>query len=405
MPIRTLPLSQISSETLREMQEREIPEGRTLDYKLECGLDSRSTLTHAGKLAFLADVTAMANAAGGTILYGAREGEGERRGRIVHLPGMEIDPDGLALSLAQVLRDSVAERLDGVEMHAIRVADGRYCLIVRVQASSLAPHMITARTHGPRFYVRGTVNNEPMDVRQIKEVAVRTQSAVERTRAILIDRQVYLARRLDRTPPHPDGQRWDAISVHLLPLDGGRGPDLTDHALLRHMQELAPAGSTEGSGFRRHIDLDGVANEGIRHDGLATRWTMLLRGGGAELVTFDRSFGEPQRRLDGQDVERQFTNALAQLRTLVTAGLLTLPALLSFRMDNVAGLPLIPTNARIPTSGVFDRPSIIIEPEVITAWEDIAPAATTMLNVLWQAAGFERSPYSSVEAAARANLI
>jgi hypothetical protein len=380
------------------MQAREIAEDRTLDYKRELGLESAVTLSRAGRLAFLIDVTAMANAEGGSILYGADEGEGLARGRICSLPGMAVEPDGIRLTLAQLLRDLVDERLDGVESHAVSVSEGRYCLVVRVPASPLAPHMVNLRTEGPRFYSRGTVNNEPMDTRQIKEVALRAQTAIDRARARLLEREQPLARIIERRPLQSDGQRMDALSIHLLPLTSGRPPDLSRQALLDYMSRLVPWDDTsEGSGHRRRISLDGVASETMRHDDMSFRWTLLLRGGGVEFVALDRSFGDEPIQFDGQGIEREVVNALSQARTLLADGFVSLPAMLALRMDHVRGRQLVPTGIRYRGSaGTFEQSPLVIEPEVVARWEDLPISLSSMLNVLWQSAGFDRSPYNTV---------
>jgi hypothetical protein len=84
MPIRTPPLREATEQTLREMIERELREEQTLDFKQELALHD------SGKLDLIQDVTAMANATGGAILYGAVAGEGDDRGQIVGLKGMRV---------------------------------------------------------------------------------------------------------------------------------------------------------------------------------------------------------------------------------------------------------------------------------------------------------------------------
>jgi hypothetical protein len=83
MPIRSIPFDQITADHARDLIERKIREGPTLDFKQQLKLDD------SGKLDLLGDVTAMANAVGGTIIYGAVEGEGEDRGLIVDVNGVE----------------------------------------------------------------------------------------------------------------------------------------------------------------------------------------------------------------------------------------------------------------------------------------------------------------------------
>jgi predicted HTH transcriptional regulator len=77
MPIRTTPWDDISISDVQDLIARRVREDRTLEFKEEFPFND------SGKLNFLQDVTAMANAEGGTLIYGAHEGSGDDKGLIV----------------------------------------------------------------------------------------------------------------------------------------------------------------------------------------------------------------------------------------------------------------------------------------------------------------------------------
>ncbi len=114
MPIRSVPFNEITVDLIRTMVDRRIAEDRTLDFKLTFAIDGESD-----QLDFLKDVTAMANASGGTILYGAAEGDGDDRGILMGLTGIRLAKDAMELTVSNLLRDGVDERISGVQHRAI----------------------------------------------------------------------------------------------------------------------------------------------------------------------------------------------------------------------------------------------------------------------------------------------
>jgi hypothetical protein len=241
MPIRTLPLAAITLEHVEDMIRRGVREDHTLDFKQEI------RLSDSGKLDVLGDITAMANASGGTILYGAVEGDDDAtKGVIVGLAPMQMAVDRLMLDLEHLLRDNVRERLPGVEFRAIP-AGGDHIFVIRVAPSALAPHMVTLRSSRDRFFLRGAVSSQPMDARQIREVALRSATAFERAQECIPKCCSAVAveakgrdRRLARTAAEVGPE---SMVLHLLPLlPPAGGLDLSGRALLTRWSALSAFG-------------------------------------------------------------------------------------------------------------------------------------------------------------------
>src|SRR5689334_4462699 len=135
MPIRTKPFDKIEAADIDALLARGAREDRTIDFKLILKLDTRDDYGE-----FLKDVTAFANAAGGTLLYGVREGQDQQEGVIVDLPGVDLKPDEVQRQIDMILRDGTDQRLVGVMHRAVPRDDGRFYYVVRVPPSPLAPH-------------------------------------------------------------------------------------------------------------------------------------------------------------------------------------------------------------------------------------------------------------------------
>jgi hypothetical protein len=252
--------------------ERQVREDRTLDYKGELRLDD------SGKLDLLQDVVAMANASGGTIVYGAVEGTDEDRGRIAEIRPMSLAPDQLELQISNLLRDNVDERIANIEHRAIEFGKG-YLYVIRIPASPRAPHMVTLPSRRPRFYMRATTSNDPMNAQQIREVAMRSETAYDRVRE-QITKRVEEVERLVRSRP---GANREFLVLHFLPLFPPRGGvDLSSRDLYRRWYSVKPFGC-EGSHVTVRMSLDGIAAESSVPDELYSS-TVLLREGGLEFT-------------------------------------------------------------------------------------------------------------------------
>jgi predicted HTH transcriptional regulator len=91
------PYAEITAETIAAMQVAQTTEGRNLDYKQDLPRPkARREEGEDGRDDFLIDATAMANSAGGVLIYGIeeeRDGDGKKTGR----PGKVLGLDDAAI--------------------------------------------------------------------------------------------------------------------------------------------------------------------------------------------------------------------------------------------------------------------------------------------------------------------
>lgn len=160
---------------LRAFLERRAAEGHYLDYKVALSGDSE----RQQRRELLKDVTGFANALGGHIIIGAKEPQ-ESQSIDEQLAGVP-DGDSMAQALENVVRDSTQPRIPGFFIHPVKLASGKWALVVHVPASATRPHMVDFAGHRT-FYVRRRSSTEPMTVTEIRESILSAATAEGKSR-------------------------------------------------------------------------------------------------------------------------------------------------------------------------------------------------------------------------------
>lgn len=297
---------------VRALVEAEVSEDRTLDYK-------RALPDRTARRDLLGDVVAFANAAGGHLLYGVTEGDGETEGIAVDVPGVEVASlDAEIRRLTDLIRDGTDPPVPNVDIAAVPLVGGRYVIVIEVPQSFARPHMISLAGSNP-FYLRRPRSSTPMTIDEIRAAFNLAGSIVERIRAFrrerleMIERGEGSFRVLDDVPRHV---------LHVLPL-GMFDPSHVQVTLtLDSARSKLPilGRETDYDGVR--FNFDGIAHYSPKR-GPTTGYTQLFRSGAIEAVTAD--FATP---LNGEAV--RVKTRLAEgfvirglqryLGTLVTAG-------------------------------------------------------------------------------------
>lgn len=169
------PIETIDESKLLALIENQAAERRDLEYKRD--LPARGD---DGTKEFLADVTSLANAQGGDLIFGMDEHESVAS----ELVGVEADnPDDVILRLENSIRDNVAPRLIGVRTEWIPLANGKGAVVMRVPGSLNAPHQVTFKTTR-RFYTRGSKGKFEMDVHDLRQAFTQSEQLPQRFRQL-----------------------------------------------------------------------------------------------------------------------------------------------------------------------------------------------------------------------------
>lgn len=142
-----------------------VQESLTLDYKASAALsrDERK------KTELSKDVSALANSAGGTLLYGVVEQN--------HFPTRVDeghDPTEISKEwLEQIINSKIQRRIDGIRINPIQLPEtGRVIYAVHIPQSLRAPHMASDHV----YYKRFNFHSVPMEEYEVRDVARRGES-------------------------------------------------------------------------------------------------------------------------------------------------------------------------------------------------------------------------------------
>lgn len=147
--------------SLNALIQNVVKESLTLDYKAAAAVTPK---TDGIKNEISKDVSAFANSAGGTIVYGMTE--------VGHQPtAIEgIDPTHVSREwLDQVIASRIQRRIDDVRINQVGLADGKVVYVVVIPQSQRAPHM--ASDH--RFYKRFEFHSVAMEEYEVRDISNR----------------------------------------------------------------------------------------------------------------------------------------------------------------------------------------------------------------------------------------
>ncbi len=128
------------------------------------------------------DISAMANAAGGDIVVGIKEGVGDKKGLADQVVGID---DGDLETIQQQIASACQTTIEPpmvVTMQPVPVDVGKSVLIIRVGRSYRKPHGVKNPKGGYSFYKRNNLMSAPMDISQIREEFISSEEVPKRLR-------------------------------------------------------------------------------------------------------------------------------------------------------------------------------------------------------------------------------
>lgn len=142
-----------------------VQESTELDYKACEALQK----TDKKKAEISKDVSALANSAGGVLIYGIVES-----GHVPTSIDRGFDPSDISKEwLEQVINSRIQRKIDGVRIHSVDLAKsqpGKVAYVVDVPQSSRAPHQASDK----RFYKRYNFESVPMEEYEVRDVSRRS---------------------------------------------------------------------------------------------------------------------------------------------------------------------------------------------------------------------------------------
>src|SRR5215213_2740116 len=211
MTLMSVPIDSMTEGHLRSLIEDQVMELRVIEYKQELPGQRPED-----KREFLADVCSFANTAGGDLVYGMTENGGMPQ----DLPGFETSNiDDEINGLENSIRDGIGPRIWGVRSFPLRLRSGAHALVLRVPRSFSRPHVVTFRGHW-RFYARSSAGKYPMDVDEVRQAFVLSESVADRIRAF---RAARLSQVVSGETPVPI-EGTSRVVLHVVPISAFDSP-------------------------------------------------------------------------------------------------------------------------------------------------------------------------------------
>lgn len=357
-------------------------EGPHLDFKR----DYPSTWDNATKHEFLADVSAFANAGGGDLVYGVDENGNAQASAVV--PQVLTSADVEVRRMQDLLLNMAEPRIPGVQVQAVPVTVGTaagYVLVVRVPQSWAGPHRVKSNQH---FFIRDGARKRQLDVPEVRGLFLRSENQAQRVRDFRTER---IGKLLSDEAPHKLVE-GPLVVVHVVPTQAALGLiqiDPVPYATARYLPVLGAS-----SGLSR-LNVDGALMVRNPNPQGTHGYSQFFRNGFFESVyVLTRRNADGRASLPSLAYEEHAIALLRQFRIeLVHLGIDTeVTVMLSLLRADETQLGVDSRYDFLDDHQTFfDRKTIVL-PDVL-ARSDLTPelALKPVFDLVWQAAGFERS--------------
>lgn len=372
-------LNQVTLEDIQTTFQDKVPESRTLDYKLEI-----HPMTDGGNKEFLKDVSAFANTMGGYLIYGIEEKEGIPTG----IKGVHVeDFDKLKLHFENLLRTGADPVIRGADFQAVNFEDLKKIVIIKVPRSIARPHAVKIKNHF-RFYGRNSVGVYPLEVDDLRQAFLASETLATRIRNFRTDRLSQIA--VGETPvPLIKGGK---IVLHLIPVSAfelGKKYDLVKVPF----SDLPPI---YASGWNHRVNFDGlVTYMGIREERYTYNYTQIFHNGIIEAV--DALLLQPREEgkifIPSKAYEIKIVEAVNKYLSICSKLNVDFPIWICLSLIGVKNY-IMWVDSRLWLDDVrpIDRNELII-PEIQVEQGDI-PSEYILkpaFDSIWNACGYERS--------------
>jgi len=366
---------------LQLLVDEQVSEKRSIEYKSELPSDA-----YESKREFLADISSLANAAGGHVIFGIRE----ENGLPTAVTGvLSDDPDREILRLENIIRDGIEPRLQGIMTRGIRLSTGAYAYVMRIPQSWSKPHAVNFKGHW-RFYSRNSAGKYPLDVSEVRSAFLQSGTLTERIRLFRDGRLGSIISEQTPTRLILGGR----TILHLVPFVAFEpAVSFPYSAIASNPWPIKPI---YGSVTSYRYNFDGFLIANGNEAGLSRGYVQVFRNGIIEAVDVSMLRGRDTRPdIPSVVFERELVDAIgiylaAQKQMTIPTPISIMVSLLGVSGYTMAVNPLIDTwgENRHP----IDRDTLIL-PEVILENypSDIALTLKPTFDAIWNAAGWPAS--------------
>jgi hypothetical protein len=370
-------------------------EDRRIEYKRELPGNS-----DADKREFLADVSSFANALGGDLLYGVTEDKGAPKEA---LGVVCTDADGAKLRLQSILESNVDPRLPSYTIAAVTGFRDGPVVIIRVEPSWRAPHMVTFGGLR-RFYIRRDGQKVEMEVTDLRAAFVGSETLANRIRAFREERITGIigGRSALRTASLP------TLVLQIVPIGAAfLATDFDPRRAFAAWQRL----NREGKGFefvysaKARPNLDGLLVYSSYYEerlSASPTFTQIFRNGGVEFTAGfvdyrDSETLRPAPYVTGAGIEATVLDMCRNYGEFRGETGLGGSAIIMLSLIRMRSVPLLASDRSglraLATQHQFDRDVLVLPEIIVDSFSDMPSKLRPLFDTVWQAAGVMHSAY------------
>lgn len=375
-------IDEITEKDLQVLIDNAVVERKTIEYKQSLPSNSDSD-----KKEFLADVSSLANASGGDLIFGIIEDR--ETGAAKTLDGLTIaNVDQEISRLESMIRDGIEPRILGVIFKSVILSNSKTALVLRIPKSWSSPHRVSFRGHD-KFYSRSTNGKYSLDVAELRVAFSLSGTLAERIRAFRENRISAIC--VDETPiPTYHNPK---IVLHLIPISSFNPAQIYD--ITKYSTHLTKMKPMYCSGWNYRYNFDGFLTYSQGAEGTSYSYVQFFRNGIIEAV--EGSLLEPyegKKFIPSYAYERELIDSLPTYLSVLKSVNVELPILAFLTLLGVKGfsMGLDRTKFFVHEVHSIDRdfllaPEIIVDNYEIIAKDVLRPS----FDSIWNACGLPRS--------------
>lgn len=381
MPLEDISFDDLDITHLQRLIEDGVKEGYSIEYKQALPGNSDDD-----KKEFLADITSLANARGGYLIYGISE-ERDSLGHTTGIPEAILacpvpNSDTELRRLENIARDGIEPRIVGARLKAIPTAEGKYVLVYHIPKSLYGPHVVTFKGV-LRFHSRNAAGKYPLSVSEIRTAFLHAHQRIDQIRQFRINRISQIV--AGETPiATGDGAK---VILHLIPLNPEPETEINPARVYEIRSDMPPLDC--GGGFNSKFNFDGL----VTYNSSASTYALCFRNGTIETVSGYLLSPGDEKIIPSLSFEHEIRAAIRKLLLFQEKLSISHPIAILLTLTGVRGYRMALPPGYMQKPAPIDRDSLTI-PEIIS--ESYTPTdqlLKPMFDAIWNASDWPHSPY------------
>lgn len=373
----------ITLDDIKNLVRNKISENLCLDYKLMNYGESSGN-----KKELLKDITAFANSSGGDLIIGIGE---DKYNQASIIPGIESENIASDVNrIEQIIYSGIEPKLNTVKVKYFILENKKYVILIRVQASTLFPHMVSFQKTN-KFYIRKSDKNILLDAYELRNIFLKSENIIENIKNI--NRKIILKVFANETIV-PLNNNLPKIIINFIPYLSDNNENIIK--LDKNKIQL---------GFpEQRINFDGILGYKTNQNGIES-YCQFYRNGIIEFVsTSDKVFLKTQNPFKKEKINvilgnkngyefyiiRKCINFYNFMKNLG----IELPIYLFISLVDTKGYRIMYKNEKNITkiTNAIDRDLLELpEIELKSYKTDIKKTIKNVINMIWNACGEEKS--------------